>query len=54
MSERPDARECRTRALALLKRAAAARDPAEKQEFEAAAREYEKLADEVEACQRDR
>jgi hypothetical protein len=45
----PDPLECRTRALALLRRAATAGDPQEKRELEAAAREYEKLANEVEA-----
>ena len=44
----PDARECRQRALALLKRAATAADPREKEELEIAAREYEKVADEIE------
>ncbi len=44
----PDARECRARALALMKRAAASNDPKEKQELELAAREYEKVADEIE------
>jgi hypothetical protein len=48
MTRLPDARECRTRALALLKRAAAAPDPKEKEELEIAAREYEKVADEIE------
>lgn len=48
MTRLPDARECRTRALALLKRAAATTDPKEKEELEVAAREYEKVADEIE------
>ena len=47
MSGLPDARECRQRALALLKRAAAVVDPREKEELEIAAREYEKVADEI-------
>lgn len=47
MSGPPDARECRARAIALLKRAAAASTPQEKQELELAAREYEKVADEI-------
>lgn len=54
MSGLPDAHECRARALALLKRAHAAADPQEKQELEAASHEYEKLADELEAFQKDR
>lgn len=53
MSSLPDPHECRARARALLKRAAAA-EPKEKQELEAAAAEYEKLADEIERFQRDR
>ena len=48
MNGLPDARECRQRALALLKRAATAADPKEKEELEIAAREYEKVADEIE------
>lgn len=48
MTRLPDARECRTRALALLKRAAATTDRKEKEELELAAREYEKVADEIE------
>ena len=48
MTRLPDARECRTRALALLKRAAASTDAREKEELEIAAREYEKVADEIE------
>ncbi|HTP83111.1 MAG TPA: hypothetical protein VMQ11_09205 [Alphaproteobacteria bacterium] len=34
--------------MALLKRATAATDPKEKEELEIAAREYEKVADEIE------
>lgn len=52
MSSLPDARECRARAIALLKRAAAASDPKEKQELELAAREYENVADEIEKFSR--
>jgi hypothetical protein len=48
VTQLPDARECRTRALALLKRAAATTDPKEKEEIEVAAREYEKVAGEIE------
>ena len=51
MSGLPDARECRARAIALLKRAASATDAKEKQELELAAREYEKVADEIEKFQ---
>ena len=48
MTGLPDARECRARALALLRRASTTTDPKEKDELEIAAREYEKVADEIE------